>query len=284
MLEKYSDLLKKMWTGEGKQENTREFWGYMVPAAIVAGVDHFRMPVAHDAHEFLVFLLDQFHEALAESVHMVIKVESDKQMIKDALNFWKKSFEKNYSPLVELVFTLNQKCIECNDCKKESLSWETLNMMKVSVPKQDEPIDLLDAMKKEMKEEIEDYTCEGCKKKGTVSVNHKIWRLGNWVIVVLKRNENSGRRINTKVEIPLTVNFSSLFHPESEEPSQQGSYELFATIHHHGSARGGHYTAHAKHPVSLEWCRYDDEVAIPVEKPHLDESTYIVMYRLATKC
>jgi ubiquitin C-terminal hydrolase len=280
LLEKYVELIKKMWTGEGGTEKTREFWGYMVPAAIVAGVDHFRMPVAHDAHEFLVFLLDQFHEALSEQVNMVIKVDSTKPLVKDALQFWKSSFEKSYSPLVELVFTLNQKCIQCEECKKESISWETLNMMKVSVPKsQDGPVHILDLMKKEMKEELEDYTCEGCKKKGNVKVEHRVWRLGNWVIVVLKRNENSGRRINTQVEIPLTLSFNDLFHPLSEEPSRNVEYELFSTIHHHGSAGGGHYTSQAKHPVSGEWSRYDDEAAMKLEKPNLDESTYIVMYR-----
>jgi ubiquitin carboxyl-terminal hydrolase 4/11/15 len=164
LLEKYVDLIKKMWTGEGNYVKTMELWGYMVPAAIVAGVEHFRMPVAHDAHEFLVFLLDQFHEALSEQVNMVIKVDSTKALVKDALQFWKRSFEKSYSPLVELVFTLNQKCIQCEECKKESISWETLNMMKVSVPKMEGTVHILDLMKNEMKEELEDYTCEGCKK------------------------------------------------------------------------------------------------------------------------
>jgi ubiquitin C-terminal hydrolase len=284
LLEKYTELVKKMWTGEGGQENTREFWGYMVPAAICAGVEHFRMPVAHDAHEFLVFLLDQFHEALAEQVSMIIKVDSSKPIVKDALNFWKKSFEKSYSPLVELVFNLNQKCITCDECKKESISWETLNMMKVSVPKQhDGPVHILDLMKQEMKEEeLEEYNCEGCKKKGKAIVTQNVWRLGNWVIVVLKRNENSGRRINTPVEIPLTLSFSPLFHTASEEPSRSVDYEVFATIHHHGSAGGGHYTSQAKHPVSGAWTRYDDESAYPMDTPQLDASTYIVMFRKIT--
>ena len=284
LLEKYTELIKKMWTGEKEYENTREFWGYMVPAAIVAGVDHFRMPVAHDAHEFLVFLLDQFHEALSEEVSMIVKVDPSKTTVKDALHFWKKHFEKSYSPLVELVFNLNQKCITCSECKNESISWETLNMMKVSIPKiQDENLDLVELMKNEMKdEELEEYSCEKCKKKVKAIVSQKMWRLGNWVIVVLKRNENSGRRINTRVDIPMTTYFTPLFHNHSEEPSRNLEYELFATIHHHGSARGGHYTSQAKHPVSGSWTRYDDENSYSIDKPHLDESTYIVMYRKKT--
>ena len=110
-------------------------------------------------------------------------------------------------------------------------------------------------------------------------MTRSLWRLGNWAVIVLKRNENSGRRINTRVTIPMTTSFDRAFHPSSQEPSARDTYELFATIHHHGSAGGGHYTAHAKHPVSGRWAHYDDESATPVDAPSLDASTYIVMYR-----
>jgi ubiquitin C-terminal hydrolase len=100
------------------------------------------------------------------------------------------------------------------------------------------------------------------------------------VIIVMKRNENSGRKITTQVEIPLQTTFGASFHPSSTEPSGRDTYELFATIHHHGSSGGGHYTSQAKHPVSGVWAHYDDESARSLpDGPHLDSSTYIVMYR-----
>jgi ubiquitin C-terminal hydrolase len=315
LLESYGDLVRELWTSESSTNirtalpsdyksnrlsepmnmkslekgytQTRPMWSSMIPAAILAGVDHFRMPVAHDAHEFLVFLLDQFHEAMAEEVTMVVKTSPEKKHTREALEFWKRSFEKSYSPLVELVFGLQRKAVVCQVCGKESPSWETMNMFKVSVPteRREEPYNLLELMREEANaEEIDEYSCEGCKPTRTkAKITHTLWRLGNWVIVVLKRNENTGRRINTPVEIPFNTTFTELFHPDSAEPSKTDTYELFSTIHHHGSAGGGHYTSHAKHPVNHKWAHYDDERVYEVDgNPELGPSTYIVMYRRRT--
>lgn len=291
LLESYGTLIRNMWMNEKGVQDTREFWGYMVPLAIKAGVEHLRMPVAHDAHEFLVFLLDQFHEALAEEVDMTIKSESTNVDTLNALQAWKKAFEKSYSPIVRLVFGLQRKAVCCSGCQNESVSWDTMNMVKVSVPKHSDSLlttgcsalTLHDLIKKENEGEIiDEYNCEKCcsgSERKQAHIKHSLWRLGNWVIIVLKRNENNGRRINTQVEIPLTTSFTSVFHPDSKEPSAEDTYDLFATIHHHGSSGGGHYTAQAKHPVSHKWIHYDDESAREITEPHLDSSTYIVMYR-----
>ena len=277
----YASLVKELWTAESGTIATRPFWASMIPAAIRSGFEQFRIPMAHDAHEFLVFLLDEFHEALKEEVQMTIRSCASPE-IQSALDFWKASFEKNYSPLVELAFGLTRKSVCCEGCKKESVSWETLNILKVSVPKQSEAVNLIDLVRAEgASEEIEGYSCDGCKPvRHKAQIRRALWRLGNWVIVTLKRNENNGRRINTAVNIPLTLSFGEAFHPSSQEVSARDPYELFATVHHHGSAGGGHYTAQARHPVTGVWAHYDDESARPMEGgPHLDSSTYIVMYK-----
>ena len=280
VLEAYAQLVRTMWASEGKETRTKDFWGAMLPAAIKAGFEQFRIPIPHDAHEFLCFILDAFHEALAEEVSMTIKTSSTSADVKGALNFWKTSFQKSYSPLVELVFGIQRKCVRCDDCGHDSVSWETMNMLKVCVPKEG-PVQLLDLLKSDGEDDrLDDYACDKCTpKRSKATVTRSLWRLGNWAIIVLKRNENSGRRINTAVQIPMTCAFGPAFHPSSQEPSARDSYELFSTIHHHGSAGGGHYTSHAKHPVTGRWAHYDDESARPVDAPFLDASTYIVMYR-----
>jgi ubiquitin C-terminal hydrolase len=284
LLNAYGKLLKELWTGETGCVQTREFWGGMIPAAIKAGFEQFRIPMAHDAHEFLVFLLDQLHEAMAEEVTMTIKSNavSDNH---SALTAWKRSFEKSYSPLVELIFGLQRKCVKCEDCAKESITWETMNILKASVPRKqdigDGKVGLLDLLKLDLHDEsIDEYHCEGCAPKRTkATVSRTLWRLGNCVMIVLKRNESNGRKIHTPVQIPLELTFNTLFHNSSKEPSSHDKYELFSAVYHHGSSGGGHYTAQAKHPVSGKWAHYDDESGHCIDGPTLDENTYIVMYR-----
>ena len=276
--EAYGELVRKLWSSDKGTVSTKEMWEAMIPAAIKSGFEQFRIPMAHDAHEFLVFLLDQFHEALAEKVGMTIRANPSAD-IKGALEFWKSSFEKTYSPLVELVFGIYRKSVKC-ECGNDSITWESMNMIKASVQKQGSGMNLLDLLSAEGAEDVIDgYECDGCKKKTKASVTRSLWRLGNWAIIVLKRNDYNGNRINTLVDIPLSTNFSRVFHPSSMEPSSRDSYELFATVNHHGHSRGGHYTAQAKHPVTGGWALYDDESTASINSPELGASTYILMYR-----
>lgn len=285
----YATLMKDMWK-EGPDDpakrtvtQTRPFWGAMIPAAEKAGFEQFRIPMAHDAHEFLVFLLDQLHEGLSVKAEMTIRHHpSHTDTDRAALESWRRFFSKSYSPLVEILFGLQLRTVSCETCKKESNTWETMNMLKASVPAKAEsdPIQMMDLLVAESKGDvIEDYHCESCPQRTRACIQQRLWRLGAWVIVVLKRNEAGGRRIHTQVQIPHSVSFEPLFVAASPEPSRTKTYELFASIHHHGSARGGHYTSFARSPVTGAWAHFDDERVVDVASPTLDASTYIVMYR-----
>ena len=284
LLECYASLLKSLWTAPDSVStvSTREFWTTMIPAAIKEGFEQFRIAAPHDSHEFLVFLLDQFHEALSEEVTMTIRQGIMKPDITSALEFWKSSFEKKYSPLVELLFFLRRKGVVCSQCKNESVSWETLNITKLCV--KSDSTDLLELMKDDCKgEEIDEYHCLKCPKRTKATVSYAYWRLGNWVIITLKRNENNGKKITANVNIPKELTFNTIFHPSSEETSATATYELFSTIEHHGSSRGGHYTSHAKHPITGKWIFYNDETGVEVPDVTINSSVYTVMYRKVTE-
>jgi ubiquitin C-terminal hydrolase len=291
LVEGYAKLVQSLWNGEGGMVNTRDFWRAMIPAATKVGFEQFRIPIPHDAHEFIVFLLDQLHEGLAEEVTMTIHAPlGDSPKAKDsksALSFWKKNFENQYSPLVELLYGLLRKSVVCEGCKSESVSWETMNIHKFPVPKptspEDKTLSIIDLMKEDCKEEkIDSYDCDHCKPvRHAALIKRAYWRLGNWVIVTLKRNENNGRKINRNIDVPKTLSFEELFHPNSEETSVKASYELFATVDHHGNSGGGHYTSYSKHAVSGKWVMYDDDSAMEVPDVVINTSTYVVMYRKA---
>ena len=282
LVEAYGDLVKAMWTGNGNVARTNDLWKKMLPAAIKEGFGQFRAPIPHDSHEFLTFMLDQIHEGLAEEVSMNIKPSVRKPDVINALEYWKSAFETKYSPMVELLFFLRRRSVVCEGCKNESVTWEHRMANEICVKKGD-AVDLIDLMLDDCKgEHIDEYECLKCPIRQKATVSYTYWRLGNWVIVTLKRNENSGQRINTHVNIPKRMSFAKVFHEGSEESSAKCEYELFSTIEHHGSNRGGHYTAHAKHPITGKWVFYDDENAIPVDDVRINPSTYTVMYRKVT--
>jgi ubiquitin carboxyl-terminal hydrolase 8 len=283
LVEAYGQLVKAMWTGDSGLVRTVDFWKKMIPAASKVGFEQFRIPIPHDSHEFLMFMLDQIHEALSEEVSMTIRPSIKTPDIMNALEYWKASFQKSYSPMVELLFFLRRKSVVCSVCKNESITWEHRTVNEICVKNSAEPVELIDLMMDDCKgEDIEEYHCLKCPTRQKATVSHSYWRMGNWVIITLKRNENSGQRINTHVNIPTKMAFTKLFHEGSEESSAKCEYELFSTIEHHGSNRGGHYTSHSKHPVTGKWVFYDDESATPVDDVRINASTYTVMYRKVT--
>jgi ubiquitin carboxyl-terminal hydrolase 4/11/15 len=122
LIEAYGQLIKAMWTGDGNVARTNYFWSKMLPAAVKEGFGQFRAPIAHDSHEFLTFMLDQIHEGLAEEVSMSIKPSVRKPDVVNALEYWKTSFEKKYSPMVELLFFLRRKSVDSNGTKNENVT------------------------------------------------------------------------------------------------------------------------------------------------------------------
>jgi ubiquitin carboxyl-terminal hydrolase 8 len=293
----YADLLRSLWAGSKPAYVRPEgFLQCMHPAARDAGFDQFTIPMQHDSHEFLTFLLDQLHEGMAEEVNIEITrpapVTTRDKAIQSALEAWKRLFGKSYSPLTEMIYGLMRVSLTCQTCKTCTNTWETFNCLKLAIPKASDlsggQIPTLDSMfHDELKEEmIEGYACETCTPtRTTVARKCSIWRLPRMICLVLKRFTPDGRKIHTNFQFSTQepIVFRPYFSVDSPEPSQTQAYECFATVDHHGVAGGGHYTAQAKSPLTEKWHVFDDETATPISAPHFGESTYIVFFKPSSR-
>lgn len=292
LVKAYGDLLCSLWSAS-KPAYVRPtgFIQAMIPAASAAGFEQFQVPLQHDSHEFLTFLLDQLHEGMAEEVLIEINrptpiTEQDK-IIQKALETWKRVFGKQYSPFTEMIYGLFRTTITCETCKATSESWETFNCLKLPFPTK-EPIASFHAMLKEefQMETIEGYACEKCSPVRQVATKQtRIWRLPRMIVLVLKRFTMDGNKLYTNFQMPSeqTISFQPYFSPESPEPSRHQHYECFATVDHHGSTGGGHYTAQAKSPLSEKWHIFDDETTSSISEPHFGVSTYILFLKPSSK-
>jgi ubiquitin C-terminal hydrolase len=292
----YADLLRSLWSGSRPAYVRPEgFLQCMHPAAIAAGFDQFAVPLQHDSHEFLTFLLDQIHEGMAEEVNIEITrpppVTPRDKAIQSALEAWKNLFGKSYSPLTEMIYGLMRVSYTCQTCGTCADNWETFNCLKLSIPAMydlsgNKP-NLQTMMADELKEEtIEGYACEKCKPtRTTVKRKCSIWRLPRMLSISFKRFTYDGRKIHTPIQFNAgeSITFGSYFSEDSPEPSRNQAYECFATVDHHGVAGGGHYTAQAKSPLTSAWHLFDDETAHPIAEPQFGESTYIVFLKPSSK-
>lgn len=292
----YADLLRALWSGSKPAYVRPEgFLQCMHPAAIAAGFDQFAVPLQHDSHEFLTFLLDQLHEGMAEEVNIEITrpppTTLKDQAIQSALEAWRTLFGKSYSPLTEMIYGLMRVSYICTKCKKCTDKWETFNCLKMPIPS---AVDLSGGkptiqtmLTEEFKdEEIEGYACDTCSpSRPTVIRKCSIWRLPRMIVLSLKRFTPDGRKIHTPISFDpsKTICFRDFFSADSPEPSKNQEYECFGTVDHHGVAGGGHYTAQAKSPLTEKWNMFDDETAYSINEPQFGESTYIVFLKPTTR-
>jgi ubiquitin C-terminal hydrolase len=285
----FHELLKSLWSAHhpsyvrpsGFLETIRD---------IVKGTiyEQFGHPIPNDCHEYLVYLLDNFHEATKQNVNSEIveapysqqnKNENEKLKMRiEAHRAWAKFLEKNMSPVVELFFGLIRKTVTCANCNNKTYNWEPFNILKIPC----EGNSLVEWIQNEFKiSEIEGFDCEKCRPNRQLAhtVSH-IWMLPKALFVSISRFNYDGKKKQDHVPYKgENIAFKDIFAPESNEDSKNWEYQLRGVIDHHGSHLGGHYTSQFCHPQSNEWWFMDDERTQKMNNPIFGSSTYIMLFK-----
>lgn len=288
----YQDILKSLWSAYKP--------AYVRPLGFISEVkkavkdtvyEMFGMPIPNDSHEYLVYLLDCFHEAIKTEKQYIETIipddaTSEYKMSIMAENGWNKFISKNNSEVVDIFFGMMRKTIHCTQCKNNTYQWEVFNSLKIPCEGQT----FKEWIHTEVKEsEIEGYHCENCSKltpgndRHIAKIYSHIWKLPKCLFITLRRFNFDGRKNMSKCPYEgQDLVFSEFFADESNDPSRNWSYELRGVSDHHGSHMGGHYTAQFKHQISGEWWWIDDESSRKMEKPEFSGSNYIFFFRRQT--
>ena len=281
----YQDLCVTLWAGTGPAYVNPLGFYEQLQHVVKGGIyDDFIRKTPQDAHEFLVWLLDQMYMATQREVNIQIRLSpSTDSMIVEATKGWKNAFEKQYSPLTDLIFGLMRIQYKCGGCNAVHVRWETFNTFKIGIAKYQNgtPKPLLECMQDELKEEeIDGYACDACKEKTLTKKIQTIWRLPKVFIVTLKRFTPFGSRDNTQLIYDgAPICLTDMFSKESQEATKVKHYSVFATIDHHGHHMGGHYTSQCLNPIWKTWHLYDDETVHTIKEPRFGSQTYILMFR-----
>lgn len=279
----YQDILKSLWSAH-KPAYVRPLGFISEVRKAVKGTvyEMFGIPVPNDSHEYLVYLLDNFHEAIKTQepyVEQTLPSDAssyDKMRIM-AENGWNKFASRNQSEVVQLFFGMMRKTIQCTNCQNCTYQWEVFNSLKIPC----EGTTFQEWIEHETKEsEIEGYHCESCNGRHLAILRSHLWKLPHSLFLTLRRFQYDGSKNMTKCPYEgETISFTTFFAEESNEPSRYWSYELRGVSDHHGTHMGGHYTAQWKHPLSGEWWWFDDETARKLEGPTFTSSNYIFFFK-----
>jgi len=288
----YQDILKSLWSAY-KPAYVRPLGFISEVRKAVKGTvyEMFGIPVPNDSHEYLVYLLDCFHEAIkTEFIYIEKKINNESSEVEKmnimAENGWNKFLSKNNSEVVKRFFGMMCKTLVCTKCDNKSYQWEVFNSLKIPCEGQT----FNEWIKNEVKDsEVCGRECENCTKLTPGNDRHlakiytHIWKLPDSLFITLRRFNWDGKK--NMISCPYegdNINFTEFFALESEDFSRYWIYELRGVSDHHGSHLGGHYTAQFKHPISGEWWRIDDETTYKQENPQFSPSNYIFFFRRKT--
>lgn len=255
LLHEWDELRKLMWS-ENCTVTPRRFLRVVQSVAASKNRHLFTGYSQNDMTEFLLFVMECFHDGLSREVVMTIKGNPVTDNDKLATKCYKRMIElyqKSYSELLDLFFGIqvwNTRVIK--DGKPQELTIDNMNpesfmsldlWLDIQTPEKT----LFDCIQKNMEpEEIEGFKDdEGNQKQRLL----RFWSLPQVLMVNIKRYTPLGQKIQTLIypneELDMTpymIGYANVNDKQNNEKSQK--YELFAGAIHTGrSIQGGHYYA-----------------------------------------
>ena len=251
--------------------------------SLVKGCDLFTGHAQNDIQEFLLFLVDCFHEALARSVNMTItgNVKNSKdKLAKDCYQMMKQMYHKEYSEILNIFYGIHVSVVtKLNSNDVLSTHPEPFSVINLPLPNIATPTiyDCFDCYC--YKEELVGNNKYEMANKEKVDAEKGIifWSLPNVLILDLKRWRRGGNKIHTNVRAPITnADFSK--YVKGYVPEQY-VYDLYGVCNHSGGTLGGHYVACVKNANGC-WYEFNDTSVKQIsETSIISSNTYCFFYR-----
>ena len=262
LLKEWNNLRKLMWSqnciiepsrfiqiiqGVAKHKKRELFTGYM----------------QNDVSEFLLFLIDCFHNSVSRPVTMNIKGESKTKtdtLAVSVYNMIKNMYSTEYSEIWNMFYGMHVSEIVSVD-GKEIISQRPEPFFNISLP-------ILHELKTPTLTQCLDNYVLGevlsgenawfNEKTGTkqdITKRIRYWSFPKILCIDLKRIDSLNKKRHTLVEFPLVD--LSLEKYVIGYNSKSFVYDLYGVCNHHGTAMGGHYTAYIKGSNNT-WYEFND--------------------------
>ncbi len=220
--------------------------------------------VQNDMSEFLLFIIDCFHNTLSRSIE--VKIDGNIKNKKDKLamecySMVKSIYEKEYSEIMQLFYgiyvsaLLSTKTQNVISCKPEHFF-----ILDLPIPMNILTPSLYDCFNLYCKPELLDgdnlWYNEKTDKKESVYKKMIFWSLPSILVITLNRfNSINGTKLNTLVDFPLiNLDLSEYIEGYNRESYV---YDLYGVCNHMGGISGGHYTSFVKNK-SEQWLSCND--------------------------
>lgn len=259
------DKLREMIWSENCIISPGGFLSSVQKVAKLKGRTLFTGYAQNDLPEFLQFLLETFHMAIAREVNMSISGEvlndTDK-LANTCYKMMRTMYKKEYSELLKLFYGIHVSEVQSLTSDYVNLRPEPFLTLDLGLPEnsinQGVQITLLDCFDRyTAKEDLEDPVTvdDETGKKEKVSKRIIFWSLPDILIITLKRFSNHRQKNQSLVDFPLENLDLSKYVVGYDGGSYV--YDLYGLCNHTGGLMGGHYTACIRNPNG-NWYHFND--------------------------
>jgi len=217
----------------------------------------------NDMPEFLIFIIDCFHNAISREVSMTIEgtIKDEKDVIaKHCFETIKKIYEKDYSEIWNIFYGMQVSQIINPETKKVMrLNTEPIFILNLPIPSNTKSPTLIDCFNLYTEGELltgdNQVENEDTKIKEDALKKIMFWSFPNILVIDIKRFNSSNRKNQIMVDFPLeNLNLSKYVIGYNKDSYV---YDLYAVCNHSGSVMGGHYTAFVKN-ANGKWYHFND--------------------------
>jgi len=240
----------------------------------------------NDVSEFLLFLIDCFHNSLSREIKMNIsgnpENETDELAIK-CFNMIKNMYTKEYSEIWNLFYGVHvSEIVSLETGKKIQQTPEPYFMIDLPIPANNKTPNLIDCLNLYI--EGEELTGENAwfndETKEKINIRKKIlfWSFPNILVIDFKRFNSRNQKNQIFIDFPLdNLDLSSYVIGYKK---QTYVYELYGICNHSGNVYGGHYTCYVKN-ANGKWYHFNDTSVIEVSlvSAIVSAKAYVLFYR-----
>jgi len=257
------DELRKILWNENCIVTPNKFVKTVQKLAQIKGQALFTGYDQNDLPEFLIFVIDCFHNALSREVNMNIVGTPENDIDKIALLCFqriKQMYMNDYSEIWNMFYGIHVsqlKSMETGDII--SLNPEPYFIINLPIPSENKQPTLLDCFDSYVEKEVLDGgNCvlnELTGKKESAYKNLVFWSFPAVLVIDIKRYNSGNKKQQILIDFPLeNLDLTKYVIGYNKESYV---YDLYGVCNHSGSVLGGHYTAFVKN-ANGKWYHFND--------------------------
>jgi ubiquitin C-terminal hydrolase len=285
LIVEWDNLRKIMWN-DNCVISPGKFIKTIQKIAAIKKKDIFTGYSQNDVPEFLLFLVDCFHNSLSREIKMTITgtpENSTDQVAIKCFEMIKNMYSKEYSEIWNLFYGIHvSEITDLESGKQLNITPEPYLMIDLPIPSNNKMPSLMDCFDLYVEGEILDgdnaWFNELTNKKINIKKRIQFWSFPDILMIDFKRFNNKSQKNQILVTFPLdNLDLSKYVIGYKKECYK---YELYGVCNHSGSVMGGHYTAFIKN-ANNNWYHFNDQ-SVSIINTHeniITPKAYCLFYR-----